>query len=199
MNVQETAKLLAVVVAYDGRQVGESTVAAWYDVLRDLPYDQCEEAVRLHYRNDPGWLMPSQVRSLVKNLRNERASRTALTAAIEGPRGVEPNGEYVAARGQGRDPERVKALTVSCPHCPAWPGQWCQDVDGKPLRESSAHPSRIEKAGCDPQWAVLGRSPGSKRSDPSGTTGTPRSPASVAPSRVSAGDWQTHQAPDAAS
>ena len=202
MNVQEVTKLLAVVVAYDGRQVGESTVAAWYDSLRELSYEDCELAVRAHYREESSWLMPALVRQRVRAWRNDQASRTDLRRAIAAPeQGVaaEPSAEYLQARGLRRDPDRALALTVICPHCKAWAGKPCVDVYDQPLRESPAHASRIELAGGDPEWAALGRSKPSGRSDPSAPTGQPRSGAHGAPKRVSAGDWQApHQSGETA-
>jgi hypothetical protein len=192
VNVQEVTKLLAVVVAYDGRNVGESTVVAWFDALHGLTYEDCELAVREHYRDEPGWLMPAQVRQRVKAKLRDQASRADLTKAIAAPaEGVAgPNDAYLAARGERRDPDRALALTVICPHCKAWAGKPCVDTFDVPLRESPAHPSRIELAGGDPEWAILGRSKPPGRSDPSAPTREPRSGAHGAPRRVSAGDWQ---------
>ncbi len=47
-----------------------------------------------------------------------------------------------------RDRRKQKALSVPCPHCKAAAGDPCT-VDGRDLKKSPAHPSRMDAVGLD--------------------------------------------------
>lgn len=63
MNQAETARVLAVVQAFDNRSVGEINVAAWQRVLRDINFEDAQQAVIDHYCECRDWIMPADVRS----------------------------------------------------------------------------------------------------------------------------------------
>jgi hypothetical protein len=50
----------------------------------------------------------------------------------------------------------MSAQAVKCPHCKAGVGQSCH-IGGNPLTLSAAHPSRLEAAGVDPDYAAVDR------------------------------------------
>jgi hypothetical protein len=66
MSPEETGKLLGTCASYDRRTVGETDVIAWYRVLGDLPYADCEAAVIAHYTDSREWIMPADIRRRVR-------------------------------------------------------------------------------------------------------------------------------------
>lgn len=99
MNLEETARLLARVSAVDRRVVDEATIASWHDVLGDLDFSDCLEAVKAHQRASTEWLMPAHVRARVEVVRRERFARCGDPLP-----GVDPDdvAAYQAARVQVR-------------------------------------------------------------------------------------------------
>lgn len=75
MKRSEVAELLARVVAFDRRTIGDSDVLAWYEVLSDIDYQDALAAVVGHFKISQEWLMPVHVRTGAKALRRERLSR----------------------------------------------------------------------------------------------------------------------------
>lgn len=68
MNIQETNALLARIQVIDNRQIGDSTVLAWHELVGDLDYDAAVEAVRLHFRESTAYLVPAHVRHGVERI-----------------------------------------------------------------------------------------------------------------------------------
>lgn len=52
-------------------------------------------------------------------------------------------GELAARMGWEEDRDKA-ALSVACPYCHAKPRERCTGKGGRPLRQSPAHPARIE-------------------------------------------------------
>lgn len=69
MNIQETNQLLIRVQVIDNRQIGDSTVMAWHELLGDLDYATAVEAVKLHQRESKEYLTPAHVRANVEEIR----------------------------------------------------------------------------------------------------------------------------------
>lgn len=61
MNIQQTNQLLARIQVIDNRQIGDSTVLAWHELVGDLDYAASVEAVRLHFRESTSYLLPAHV------------------------------------------------------------------------------------------------------------------------------------------
>lgn len=80
MNKQETAQLLTYLAELDGRKVTPATVEAWWDVLGNLPIDDCRQAVIDHNRASTDFLKPGHIASKVKDYRRRRF----MDAGIEG-------------------------------------------------------------------------------------------------------------------
>lgn len=120
MTKTETARLLAVISAFDRRTVGEAEVEAWYLVVGDLTGEDCAHAVREHYARTTDWLMPAHVRAGVRRMRAERLDRELEPVPDADPDDVSA---YLTALRAGRrriaagdeKPRPVGALTVGHP------------------------------------------------------------------------------------
>lgn len=80
MTTDEVIDLLTLMVSFDRRTVGEADVAAWALAVGDLAYGDAQEAVVRHYRDRRDFLMPADIRVLVKSIRNERVARSLIPA-----------------------------------------------------------------------------------------------------------------------
>lgn len=73
MDIRETAAVLAMISALDGRKAfGEIDAQAWHAVVGDLRFDDCRDAVIAHYRDSSYTLMPADLRAGVKKVRKDR-------------------------------------------------------------------------------------------------------------------------------
>jgi hypothetical protein len=134
VNHDEMVDLLSLISARDNRSVGHATVLAWLEDVGDLAFEDARAAVARYYRESREWIMPADVRRLVKTIRSERIAAAPIPApdaamgekgyraalkqiimrigdgrvpfrAIEAGGGSEPNEEYRNARGKlGRGP-----------------------------------------------------------------------------------------------
>ncbi|GAA3948138.1 hypothetical protein [Microbacterium soli] len=68
MNIQETNQLLIRIQVIDNRQIGDSTVIAWHELVGDLDYGMAVEAVKLHQRESTAYLTPAHVRAGVERM-----------------------------------------------------------------------------------------------------------------------------------
>lgn len=85
MTMQEVAAVLAMISALDGRKAfGEIDAQAWHAVVGDLRFEDCREAVILHYRESTVTLMPAELRARVKQVRRQRiGDRVAPLPPVE--------------------------------------------------------------------------------------------------------------------
>lgn len=75
--------------------------------------------------------------------------------AIVSGGGVEPNDEYVKARGDDPHRElRVAAMIAQCPRCKAMPGDRCLNAANKPISTAPAHDARLVAAGLA-RWVEI--------------------------------------------
>ncbi len=72
MDIQQTARLLALVQIGDNRRVDRAVVAAWHDLVHDLPLDDALDAVRAHRRESTDYLLPAHVIAGVRRIRGAR-------------------------------------------------------------------------------------------------------------------------------
>ncbi|QZN86918.1 hypothetical protein [Cellulomonas sp. C5510] len=72
MDIQQTAQLLALIKVGDNRNVDRTVIAAWHDLVHDLPLDDALEAVRAHRRESTDYLLPAHVIAGVKRIRGAR-------------------------------------------------------------------------------------------------------------------------------
>lgn len=68
MNIRETNQLLIRIQVIDNRQIGDSTVIAWHELVGDLDYGHAVEAVKLHQRESTAYLTPAHVRANVERI-----------------------------------------------------------------------------------------------------------------------------------
>ena len=110
MNAEETGRVLAKCASYDRRKIGDADVIAWFQVLGDLPYDDCIAAVIGHYSDTTDWIMPAHVRRRVRDMRDQRLNAMEIP---EPPRELAGNPPAYRAAiraaaqaiADGRDPE----------------------------------------------------------------------------------------------
>ena len=158
----DAARLLALVQAFDHRNVADADIMAWADALHDLDFEDCSQAIRSYFRDSSEWLMPAAVRQRVKAIREtaaERAHRANMHREIEAPRNPgESHQGYLAAvqvlaervgrteydRGKA-DAEQL-ARTVRCPFCHAGVGLACTNSARQNASRDTAHPARAEAA-----------------------------------------------------
>lgn len=83
MNPEQTGRLLAICAAFDRRTVGRADLLAWYRVLGDLDFAECEAAVIAHYTDRRDFVMPADIRTRVRQRRRETAEREHSRVAID--------------------------------------------------------------------------------------------------------------------
>lgn len=69
MNLVQTNDLLTHIQIIDNRQIGDSTVLAWHELVEDLDLDAALEAVRLHFRESTEYLKPAHIRAGIERIR----------------------------------------------------------------------------------------------------------------------------------
>lgn len=170
--------LLQTAARYDRRTIGPSDIDAWlqashigrWATRQDLPDGTwqwsphlAEAAIHRHFATSTAWLMPAHVTELVAA---ERRIQTPAALALPpaGPPASQATREAVAAAvaaladrkaipapggGASTAAQRRAVQAVRCRHCGALPGARCTS-GGRPLRESWAHPSRVEDAAAGP-------------------------------------------------
>lgn len=72
MTPDEAPEALACAAAYDRRTVGRMDVLAWVKALDDVTLRDALDAIHLHYRDTRDWIMPSDIRALVRTVRRTR-------------------------------------------------------------------------------------------------------------------------------
>lgn len=85
MTPGDTARLLALVQAFDNRKVDELVVAAWQPLLAITDFDDACDAVREHYARTSEWVMPADVLAGVKRIRADRLDRVPLAVPAADP------------------------------------------------------------------------------------------------------------------
>ena len=80
MTPKETVLLAAYVKACCPQQaMGEYTPDAWHDLLGDLPFADCREAVTAVAKRQP-FVAPAEIRGEVRKIRDLRLAKTSLPA-----------------------------------------------------------------------------------------------------------------------
>ena len=80
MNLEDTGRLLALCASYDRRKTGDADVLAWYRIIGDLRFADCEQAVLDHYAESAEWIMPAHVRMRVSEARRQRIQDADIPA-----------------------------------------------------------------------------------------------------------------------
>lgn len=132
MNIQETALVVGKIAVYDKRTFTEETVLAWHDVIGDLNYHDCLDAVTEHFRSSGDYLLPAHIRRTAKRYQEARELEQA----------------------KARDPRNLTtctAPTCRCTHT-ACDGVWLSDQQvvirqGRQYRQSVRCPECTRAAG----------------------------------------------------
>lgn len=72
MNRVEVVALLAYAGLRDGRKADDDVAEAWFEDVGDLPFEDCMEAARQHFKDSTEYLMPVHIRATVRTIRAER-------------------------------------------------------------------------------------------------------------------------------
>lgn len=84
MDLDETAKLLTVIAAYDNRNVQRETVIVWQQALAHLTLDVAQQAVVLHFKESTAYLLPGHVNACARRILDDRARQQRIARpAIE--------------------------------------------------------------------------------------------------------------------
>jgi hypothetical protein len=78
MTRGEIAYVLALCAAYDRRTIGQADVEAWSRVIGDLRLVDVRDAIVTHYTRSNDFVMPSDLRTEVRRIRDERLDRTQM-------------------------------------------------------------------------------------------------------------------------
>lgn len=118
MNAEETGRVLAKCASYDRRKIGDADVIAWFQVLGDLPYNDCIAAVVAHYTDSTDWIMPAHVRRRVRDIRDARLEATEVPEPPRELAGNPPAWRAALRAGRlaiadGRDPEAAMVAIAS--------------------------------------------------------------------------------------
>jgi hypothetical protein len=76
--------VLAKVAAVDNRRLDAPDAMdtpildSWHEVIGDLRFQDCIEAVKVHRRQSTDWLQVGHIRALVKQIRDDRIDRTEM-------------------------------------------------------------------------------------------------------------------------
>jgi hypothetical protein len=57
----QMVRLLGVCARFDGRTLDSATFESWYQLLADIPYEDIEDAIAVHYRASVKWIMPAHI------------------------------------------------------------------------------------------------------------------------------------------
>ena len=116
MTKAETARLLAMIAAFDRRTIGESDVEAWHLIVGDLEAFDCAAGVREHYAAKRDWIMPADVRTFAEaeaRRREGRIRRAELNEQLRRETAGELQSRPVAALTVGQPIRQVLARAVS--------------------------------------------------------------------------------------
>jgi hypothetical protein len=80
MTSDEVWDLLELIASIDRRKVGLTDRQVWEGLVGDLPAADAQAAVIAYYRESREWIMPADVRSRVRALRQDRLSREIVPA-----------------------------------------------------------------------------------------------------------------------
>lgn len=72
MNIAETAMVLAMIQAFDNRNVDDATTVAWQEVLEPHTVQDALKAVSDYFRVNSSWIMPSHIVERVRMIEDGR-------------------------------------------------------------------------------------------------------------------------------
>jgi uncharacterized protein HemY len=89
MTQDDTVDLLLAMAVYDGRILGDTDSAFWYQHLASVDYQDAERAVHEHYGESTDRMMPAHVKRRVAAIRAERLRRERQAVPAADPDDVQ--------------------------------------------------------------------------------------------------------------
>jgi hypothetical protein len=150
----EIALLLGAAAARDRRTVGETDVLAWHEDLGDLDFADAREAVSRHYRQSTDWIMPAHVRQLVRVIRDERRTASAVKELPPGPFEDDPERDERIRRNAARVHQALAQLAArrSIPPEPA-AGPVPAEASAEPTASDLIRQRALDRARADRRGA----------------------------------------------
>jgi hypothetical protein len=105
MNNQETSMILARIAEVTGRQVDDTTIVTWQNILVDVEFDDAVRAVTDHFRDSDAWIMPRNIVERAHEYHRaereaeERARRKAIDRAAVNNVGARQPGRCISREG----------------------------------------------------------------------------------------------------
>lgn len=75
MNIEETAKVLAMIALVENRKFTDEQIAAWQSLLSDIELVHAGEAVKRHYQQSTDMIKPAHIFKLAKEIKTEMNKR----------------------------------------------------------------------------------------------------------------------------
>ena len=85
MNLAETDQLLTVIHNIDRRLIDDATVLVWQEILGDLHFADCVQAITEHFRESTAYLMPAHIVAGARTIERQRirdANHAKMLAAV---------------------------------------------------------------------------------------------------------------------
>lgn len=111
MIESDAAVVLALCATFDRRTIGRADATAWGRLLGDLSVQDCCEAVDAWYTERRDWIMPSDVITAAKRIRDRRIGRARL-AELDAQIAAENAGDFDPKPIEAGDPAPSVALAM---------------------------------------------------------------------------------------
>lgn len=154
LTADEVETIVDLVVAYTRRDPDRSMVQVWAAQSQIGRWTAAEAIRAIHLwgadRKQGEFLEPSDVTRLIRAERKDRAMRDEAARLAAHPADaakaakVEEVVNELASRMGWEDDRDKAAMSVECPYCHAKPRERCTGKGGRPLRQSPAHPARVD-------------------------------------------------------
>lgn len=129
MRPSEAGILLTMCATFDRRTVGEADAEAWSVTLDGIELEDGKTAIVEHYRESRDWIMPADIRRIVKRIRRERIRNHTEFVPPEWLDQMEPGPEFdlaykrwlqgaYADLAAGREPEEGDKAALDAPPDP---------------------------------------------------------------------------------
>jgi len=115
----QVTMLLAVAAGFDNRKPGELNTSAWLDAAHRgrWTFEEAVDAVKEHYANEVGFVMPGHVNTIIKGHRNRARQDEITRQLIENPYNIKSFKDMWQAKlGDSKPHSRNRrALVLACP------------------------------------------------------------------------------------
>lgn len=157
MTREQLGQVLKVVAAATRRTFGESDIAIWHPIIKNVPVEFAKQAVVAHFQEHPGvWLEPGHIFQrwkayrLDQVARESREMREARQAILDAK--AKPDPDILALANSKAIPDDelkytrrgMGAKSIECPWCKARPKAPCVIPGTSEEFRSGVHPARTE-------------------------------------------------------